>query len=199
MSMVIRSRALRLVILISTLLVAIIITVQLVWLQKVYFFEAKQFNINISKSIRGLYEDMPLTQETISVGKLIENPSNDAYLIKVDHAINMDTLLKNASNELVDFGIFTDCKIALFDDTLQRYVVEKYIDLPDAYHLSNNHDIPLFERNHAYVIMYFPHRSQYIIQQMFFWIVTSSTLLVVLICFGASVFYLYREKFLNEI
>jgi len=199
MSMVIRSKALRLVILISTLLVALIITVQLVWLQKVYFFEAKQFNINISKSIRGLYEDMPLTQEPIGVEKLIENPSNDAYLIRVDHAINMDTLLKNLSNELVDFGIFTDCKVALFDNTTQQYIVEKYIDLPDAYHLSVNHDIPVFERNYPYVIMYFPHRSQYIIQQMFFWIVTSSTLLIVLICFGASVFYLYRQKFLNEI
>jgi two-component system phosphate regulon sensor histidine kinase PhoR len=199
MSMVIRSKALRLVILISTLLVALIITVQLVWLQKVYFFEAKQFNINISKSIRGLYEDMPLTKEPVGVEKLIENPSNDAYLIKVDHAINMDTLLKNLSNELVDFGIFTDCKIALFDNTTQQYISEKYIDLPDAYHLSVNHDIPVFERKYPYVIMYFPHRSQYIIQQMFFWIVTSSTLLIVLICFGASVFYLYRQKFLNEI
>jgi two-component system phosphate regulon sensor histidine kinase PhoR len=197
--MVIRSKALRLVILISTLLVALIITVQLVWLQKVYFFEAKQFNINISKSIRGLYEDMPLTSEPVGVEKLIENPSNDAYLIKVDHAVNMDTLLKNLSNELVDFGIFTDCKIALFDNNTQKYVIEKYIDLPDAYHLSSNHDIPVFERNYPYVIMYFPHRSQYIIQQMFFWIVTSSTLLIVLICFGASVFYLYRQKFLNEI
>jgi two-component system phosphate regulon sensor histidine kinase PhoR len=111
----------------------------------------------------------------------------------------MDTLLKNLSNELVDFGIFTDCKIALFDNNTQKYVIEKYIDLPDAYHLSSNHDIPVFERNYPYVIMYFPHRSQYIIQQMFFWIVTSSTLLIVLICFGASVFYLYRQKFLNEI
>src|ERR1700677_4770802 len=109
MSMVIRSKALRLFILISTLLVAIIITVQLVWLQKVYFFGAKQFNINISKSIRWLYEDMPLMQGPISVEKLIENPSNDAYLIRVDHTINMDTLVKNLSSEMVDFGIFTDC------------------------------------------------------------------------------------------
>jgi two-component system phosphate regulon sensor histidine kinase PhoR len=199
MSMVIRSKALRLVILISTLLVAIIITVQLVWLQKVYFFEAKQFNINISKSIKGLYEDMPLMQGPISVEKLIENPSNDAYLIRVDHTINMDTLVKNLSNEMVDFGIFTDCKIAFFDTYEQKYSVEKHIDLPDAYHLSNNHDIPVFERNYPYVIMYFPHRGEYIIRQMFFWIVTSSTLLIVLICFGASIFYLYRQKFLNEI
>jgi two-component system phosphate regulon sensor histidine kinase PhoR len=199
MSVIIRSKALRLVILISTLLVAIIITVQLVWLQKVYFFEAKQFNINISKSIKGLYEDMPLTKEPISVEKLIENPSNDIYLIKVDHTINMDTLVKNLSNELVDFGIFTVCKIAFFDSYAQKYSIEKHIDLPDAYHLSSNHDIPVFERNYPYVIMYFPHRGEYIIRQMFFWIVTSSTLLLVLICFGASIFYLYRQKFLNEI
>jgi two-component system phosphate regulon sensor histidine kinase PhoR len=197
--MVIRSKALRLVILISTLLVAVIITVQLVWLQKVYFFEAKQFNINISKSIRGLYEDMPLIKGSPTVEKLIENPTNDAYLIKVDRPVNMDTLVKNLSSELVDFGIFTDCKIAFYSNEEQGYINERYIDLPDAYHLSGTTDIPSFDRNYPFVIVYFPHRAQYIIQQMLFWIVTSSTLLVVLIGFGASVFYLYRQKFLNEL
>jgi two-component system phosphate regulon sensor histidine kinase PhoR len=197
--MVIRSKALRLVILISTLLVAVIITVQLVWLQKVYFFEAKQFNINISKSIRGLYEDMSLIKGSPTVEKLIENPTNDAYLIKVDRPVNMDTLVKNLGSELVDFGIFTDCKIAFYSNEEQNYINERYIDLPDAYHLSGTTDIPSFQRNYPFVIVYFPHRAQYIIQQMLFWIVTSSTLLIVLIGFGASIFYLYRQKFLNEL
>ena len=61
--MVIRSKTLRLVILTSTVLVTIIIGIQLFWLQKVYLYEEKQFNINVSKSIKSLYDDMELVSD----------------------------------------------------------------------------------------------------------------------------------------
>jgi len=61
--MVIRSKTLRLVILTSTVLITIIVAIQLVWLQKVYLYEEKQFNINVSKSIRSLYSDMELVND----------------------------------------------------------------------------------------------------------------------------------------
>ena len=61
--MVIRSKTLRLVILTSTVLVTIIIAIQLIWLQKVYLYEEKQFNINVSKSIKSLYDDMQLVSD----------------------------------------------------------------------------------------------------------------------------------------
>jgi two-component system phosphate regulon sensor histidine kinase PhoR len=198
--MVIRSKALRFGILISTILVAIIIAVQLFWLQKVYFFEEKQFSTNVSKSIKGLYEDMPLVEEhSYNIEKLIETPKNDVYLAKIDSLPNIDTLRVTIGNELADFGVFTDCKIALYDKDSDRYIAEKYIDLPDAYHAStDNSEIPYFKKDYSYVSLFFPHRGQYIIKEMFFWIVTTGILLLVLVGFGSSVFYLYRQNFLNE-
>lgn len=198
--MVIRSKALRFLLLMSTLVVAIIIAVQLFWLQKVYLFEEKQFSTNISKSIKGLYEDLNLVSvHTYSIEKLIETPNNDLYLAKIDSLPNIDTLRLTLSNELSDFGVFTDCKVSVYDKKYQAYIGEKYIDLPDMYHSSSdNSDMPVFKRSYSYIALFFPHRGQYIIKQMFFWIVSSGILLLALIGFSSSVFYLYRQKFLNE-
>ncbi|UAY51794.1 sensor histidine kinase [Ferruginibacter albus] len=196
--MVIRSKALRWGLLISALVVAIIIAVQLFWLQKVYLFEEKQFSTNVSKSIKGLYEDLNLMGEH-SIEKLIEISDNDFYLAKIDEAPPIDSIRNTLSYELADFGVFTDCNIAVYDAQTKKYSGERYIDLPDTYHSnSDNISIPVFKRNYSYLILFFPHRGQYILKEMYFWIISSGILLLVLIGFSGSIFYLYRQKFLNE-
>jgi two-component system phosphate regulon sensor histidine kinase PhoR len=198
--MTIRSKTLRLVLLISTLLVAIIIAVQLFWLEKVYRYEEKQFNINVSKSIRGLYDDMELVND-VSDNKqtIIENPSTDVYLFRVDCVPSLDTLWLSMKSEFTDFDVYTDCKMGVYHHSTHSYVLEKYIDLPDAYRsIDNNNVLPIFKRDYDYIVLFFPHRDQYILKQMIFWIVSSGILLLVLIGFGVSIFYLYRQKFLNE-
>ncbi|HNA16165.1 MAG TPA: hypothetical protein PK678_06605 [Ferruginibacter sp.] len=72
-------------ILVSTVLITIIIAIQLFWLQKVYRYEEKQFNINVSKSIRALYADMELVNDVKdNVQKVVENINPDLYLLKID-------------------------------------------------------------------------------------------------------------------
>jgi len=198
--MVIRSKTLRLVILTSTVLVTIIIAVQLFWLQKVYRYEEKQFNINVSKSIRGLYDDMELVNDVSdNVQKVVENPKPDLYLLRIDCSPHLDSLWLNLKAELTDFDVYTDCKAAIYSQEKNAFTEEEYIDLPDAYHAPKDKtSVPLLKRDYSYIALFFPHRGQYILKQMYFWIASGGLLLLVLIAFGASIFYLYKQKFLNE-
>lgn len=198
--MVIRSKTLRLVILTSTILVTIIIAVQLFWLQKVYRYEEKQFNINVSKSIRALYDDMELVNDVSdNAQKEINNPKPDLYLLKIDCTPYLDSLWLNLKAELTDFDVYTDCKAGVYMHEKNAFVFDKYIDLPDAYDSSKNSaPIPVLKKEYSYIALFFPHRDQYILKQMYFWIASGGLLLLVLIAFGASIFYLYRQKFLNE-
>ncbi len=198
--MVIRSKTLRLVILTSTVLITIIIAIQLIWLQKVYLYEEKQFNINVSKSIRGLYSDMQLVNDVSdNVQKKIDNPNPDTYIFKIDCSPNLDSLWLNLKAEFTDFDVYTDCRAGIYSTEQNKYVEEQYIDLPDAYHAaSKESNLPLIKKDYSYILLFFPHRGQYIIKQMIFWIASSGLLLLVLIGFGASIFYLYRQKFFNE-
>jgi len=198
--MVIRSKTLRLVILTSTLLITIIMAIQLVWLQKVYLYEGKQFNINVSKSIRSLYADMELVNDASdNVQKVIENINPDVYLLKIDCSPNLEQLWINLKSELTDFDVYTDCRAAVYDTAEKKYAAQQYIDLPDAYFPSTNEkEMQVYDRNYPYIALYFPHRGQYILKQIIFWMASSGFLLLVLIGFGFSVFYLYRQKFFNE-
>jgi two-component system phosphate regulon sensor histidine kinase PhoR len=198
--MVIRSKTLRLVILTSTVLVTIIIGIQLFWLQKVYLYEEKQFNINVSKSIKSLYDDMELVSDvTDNVQKVIENVSPDVYLLRIDCSPNLEQLWVNLKAELTDFDVYTDCRAAIYTKEENRYTAEQYINLPDSYFPSDKEkQLALYKRDYSYIALYFPHRGQYILKQMMFWIASSGLLLVVLIGLGFSIFYLYRQKFYYE-
>ncbi len=198
--MVIRSKTLRLVILTSTVLVTIIIAIQLFWLQKVYLYEEKQFNINVSKSIRSLYTDMELVNDASdNVQKIIENINPDVYLFKIDCSPNLEQLWINLKAELTDFDVYTDCRAAIYDPAEKKYTIEQYINLPDSYFPSDKEKIlPVYERDYSYIALYFPHRGGYILKQMLFWIASGGLLLLVLTGFGFSIFYLYRQKFYYE-
>ena len=196
-----RSSATRLLIFITTILIAVIIGMQLHWLNKTYSFENKEFNTAVLKSIRGLYEDINLSDETgFQFNNLIEHPSDNVFIFKVDDAPVKDSLMKALISEFDDFKVYTGCKVAVYDDSTKKYLYEQYIPNAASFHSDSiGIDAPLQKTNYAYVYLNFPNRNQYIISNMTSWIFTSVLLLVLLIGLGASIYYLYRQKFLNDI
>jgi two-component system, OmpR family, phosphate regulon sensor histidine kinase PhoR len=198
--MAVRSKTLRWLITLSTVIVAAIIAVQVYWLQRVYRLERKQFNTNVTKSIKNLFKNIDLTRDsTFTFDKNIELPVLTAFVVKVDRIPSIDSVSMLFSKELTDYNLLADCNISIYDATKKRYIASKFIDMPNSYNqASGNFSIPSFNREYAYICIYFPHRQLYIITQMMFWIISTGSLLLVLIGFGISVFYLYRQRFLNE-
>ena len=76
-----RSATTRLILVISSLLIAIIIAMQVFWLNKTYSFEKNEFNTSILKTIRGVYEDIPLLYNpNIPLDSLVERHSESNFL-----------------------------------------------------------------------------------------------------------------------
>jgi two-component system, OmpR family, phosphate regulon sensor histidine kinase PhoR len=196
-----RSSATRLFIFITTILIAVIIGLQIHWLSKTYSFEKNEFNTSVLKSIRGLYEDLNLSDETgFQFNNLIEHPSDNIFIFKVDDAPIKDSLVKALISEFDDFKVYTGCKVAVYDDSTKKYLYEEYIPNAASFHSDPVAiDAPLLKLKYAYVYLDFPNRNQYIISNMSSWIFTSVLLLVLLIGLGASMYYLYRQKFLNDV
>lgn len=63
---------------------------------------------------------------------------------------------------------------------------------------SNIIDLPLIKRDYSYIYLFFPNRNRYILGQMFWLILTSILLVLLLAGLGISLFYLYKQKFLVE-
>jgi two-component system, OmpR family, phosphate regulon sensor histidine kinase PhoR len=196
-----RSTTIKWMILIASILIAIILIVQLYWLNKVYSLEQKQFNSNVVRSIRGLLEDVDLADfPGTNLQQLIEHPSSNSFLVTIDSIPRKDTLAFYMRNELEDFQVGADCVIAVYDDRNDRYFFQSYLPTVASRHPEFS-DIPMptYQRNYTYLHLFFPHRQQYILQQLGLWLAGSLLLLLVLVGFAASLFYLYKQKTLNEI
>lgn len=199
--MAVKSKTLRWVIVLGSTVVAIIIAVQLFWLQKIYNYEQKLFNTNVLKSTKALYKGMPLIKDTVfKIEDFIENPQTDIYLARLDFLPDINKVTASLSEDFTDFDIFADCKIAVYDFNLGKYIAEEFIDIPNVVFKSKkNIKVPLIKRDYSYIGIYFPNRNLYILKQMYFWIISGIGLIIALIGSAISIFFLYRQRFLNEI
>ena len=195
-----RSSTLTRIVFFFTILIALIIVIQLFWLNKLYSYEQKQFTTNVVKVARGILEDMALlTNPEVQLQKLITNPEPNSFLIQVDTIPQQDSLLYYTNAEMEDFDLFTDCKLGVYDNAKARYLYEAYLPTAASHNPVNSlKPLTYYKRDYSFIHLFFPYRSKYILHEMTFWIVASVLLLLMLVALGASVFYLYRQKFLNE-
>ncbi len=177
---------------------ATIIVFQLVWLKKVYRLEEKEFNHNIVKTVRGLYEDLEINSyNSAHLNELIENTSPNLYLANIPLPIDKDSLISYLQYELEDNGVFTNCLLGVYSADSSRYI---YTQLMASAGVKNaaSFSLPDSKSSYDHIALYFPNRHQYILGEMNFWIISSVVLLIVLILLAGSLFYFYRQKFVNE-
>jgi two-component system phosphate regulon sensor histidine kinase PhoR len=196
-----RSSTLTRIVFFFTVLISLIIVIQLFWLNKLYSYEQKQFTTSVIKVARGILEDMELsTNPEVQLQKVITSPDRNSFLIQIDAIPQKDSLLHYANAEMEDFNLFTDCRLAVYDYTKSRYLYEAYVPAATSRNsLNSGEALRHYKRNYSFIHLFFPHRGEYVLHEMSLWIIASVVLLLMLIALGASVFYLYRQKFLNEI
>src|SRR6202012_310972 len=138
-----RSSTLKWIVLSATFLAAIVVTVQLYWLKKVYSFEQRQFNLNVVKSIRGLFEDLEMNDAPgTNLQQLIKTPDDNYYLFKADTIPDKDSLVFYIQDEFADFGVLTDCKLAAYSTTEKKYVYQEFIAAPASRYAGIKPPIP---------------------------------------------------------
>ncbi|MEO6404501.1 MAG: HAMP domain-containing sensor histidine kinase [Ferruginibacter sp.] len=199
--MAVKSKTLRWVIVMGSVIAAIIIAMQLFWLQKIYNYEQKIFNINVLKSTKALYRGMPLIKDSaFKIEDLVENPQPDIYLARIEFIPSIQRVAESLSEDFTDFDLYADCKIALYDRNRQQFIEQEFIDIPNVVFASKEKiSIPLIIKDYSYIALYFPNRNLYILKQMIFWIISGGILILALIATALSIFFLYRQRFLNEI
>jgi two-component system phosphate regulon sensor histidine kinase PhoR len=193
----IRSSMVRFGIFASALIIAIIVIFQLVWLKKVYQFEQKEFDISILKAIRGLYEDLNL-YNTSNLDELVERPDRHLYLARIKLPVNYDSLKSYLRFELEDFDIYTNCTVGIYETSSDKYTYSTTL-LSAGSQDKSNPAVPALKRNYDYIALYFPNRQKYILYEMNFWVVGTIILLLVLLVSAGSLYFLYRQKFFNEL
>lgn len=196
-----RSATLKWIMLAGAVVISLIIAIQLYWLNHRYKLEQKQFDTNVIKSVRGLFEDIRLSDVPAShLQKMItRQPTKDSYIIKIANLPHQDTLVNYLTHELMAFDILTECDVALYDFKESRYVFQQSITFSSDNNNADPSSLKMYPASYHYLLLHFPDRSQYILSQMDLWIFGSIILALVLIGLAVSLFYFYKQKFLIEI
>lgn len=195
-----RSATLRWIMVGCSVIIAFILIAQLYWLRHVYNLEQHQFNSSVLASVRGLFNDMDIEDETKQIKQVVEVADANTYIVKLASIPNPDSLLHYINNEFEDFNVWTDCNVTVFNKDKQAFAYQYYLPAATSRFPQIANTIqPVIKKEYSYLMLHFPHRSKYIIQEMFFWIVTAVLLLMILIGLSISLLYLYRQKFLNEL
>lgn len=136
------------------------------------------------------------------VKDIIDRTDENTFIVELGSIPPMDSLKNHLSNQFEYFGVWTFCKVAVYNK--EKSALAYGFDLDAA--TTNNTDpepavlkMPDIEPGHHYMVLYFPYRGKYIIQEMSFWIVTAILLLLLLVALSVALLYLYRQKFLNEL
>ena len=159
-----RSSTLKWIVLSATLLAAIVVTVQLYWLKKVYSFEQRQFNVNVVKSIRGVFEDLEMNDQAgVILKDLIDAPADNYFSFKADTIPPKDSLVFYIQDEFADFGVLTDCKLGAYSAAENKYVYEAYLQAPASRYIGvkgPSQELPVYTKNYDHILLYFPHRQE---------------------------------------
>lgn len=196
-----RSSTLKWIVLTGSLIIAMIIAVQLYWLNHIYNLEKKQFNTTVVKCVRGLFEDVQLAGSPTSHLKQVihQQPNNSTFITRIDRIPDTDSVLTYLTKELAGFEVLTACNVAIYDNDRKTYTYKHHLPSPTEIDRQLVETIPVFKADYHYLLLQFPERNRYILSQMDFWIVSSIILLLVLIALALSMFYFYKQKFLVEI
>jgi two-component system phosphate regulon sensor histidine kinase PhoR len=195
-----RSSTTRFLILSFTLLIVALIGIQLYWVNKTYSFEQHNFHTAVIKSIRGIYEDINMVSDPASrLDKLIEHPNPDTYLFRADALPIGDTLVNYMKYEFDDFNVYTECNIGIYQHKTDGFTYRNHVSFAGPGSATKLNELPIFKKDHDYICLYFPNRNLYVLSQMNEWIVTSVLIMLLLGGLSFSLYYFFRQKFLNEV
>ncbi len=188
-------------ILLFTFTIIILVISQVFLLKKVYNVRIKEFNSNVVKSIRGIYEEMDLIDtKSFQLQELIEQPDDNSFLFKINAIPVADSLVTEAAKILEEFSIFTPCYIAVYESN-KNSIVQNHFIPSAANELEGDgyFESPVVKKDYNYILLVFPNRKGFLFSSLQWWIISSTLLVLVLVALGITNFQLYRQKFLNEI
>jgi two-component system phosphate regulon sensor histidine kinase PhoR len=195
-----RASAFKWVIFSATLLLAALVAFQLFWLKRIYNTEQQLFTTNVMRSVRGLMEDLPLTGAPVRLQQVVQRPGRSTFLVSVDSIPPRDSLATYLAQELEDFDVLTDCQAGMYNKRKGRFDYALYLpSAGSAFASIADTTLPVLDRSRTHLLLYFPHHDKYLMHEMRFWITGTIFLLLLLIGLVISLFYLYRQKFLNEL
>lgn len=195
-------KTLRVFIILSVLSILGIIVVQTYWFKKAFNLEVQEFSQKVDESLVQVAQRLSAYNESGSPElQPVKQQNPNYFIVSVNDAINPSVLEAFIKQEFIKQRLNIDFEYAIYDCQENAMKYGNYICQTENCNpeKASNFPFPKLKDDNYYFGVYFPHKNQQLLNQMGIWIFSSVVLLIVVMFFAYSLFFILRQRKLSEI
>jgi two-component system phosphate regulon sensor histidine kinase PhoR len=197
-----KGKTLTYIILLATISVAGVLSIQFFFLRNSYNFSEKQFRESTTVALREVAWQILLANGSTALFDSItpvEIVSNSYYFVNTDVFIDYELLKDHIDEELKKHQIFTDFEFAIYNPSSGE-MEQKTLITAEGQERSSTYRFPGKENgNNYYFAVHFPDRAPYFHTRLSVWYLFTGLLLLVVVFFGYTLSVIIRQRQLSEI
>ena len=196
-----KGKTLKYIIILATISVAGVLSIQFIFLRNSYNYSEKQFRESATVALKEVaWQILLATGNTANFDSIapVEIVSNNYYIVNVDAVIDYDLLKFHLVQELKKHEIFSDFEFAIYDPATEQ-MEQKTLITNKLDEKPSNFDFPQSNKYNSYFAVHFTNRSPYFNSRLTVWYFFTGLLLIVVLFFGYTLSVIIRQRQLSEI
>jgi len=197
-----KGKTLKYIILLATISVAGVLSIQFFFLRNSYNYSEKQFRESTAVALKEVaWQLLTATGNTANFDSIapVEIVSNSYYIVNIDAIIDYDLLKFHLTEELKKHQIYTSFEFAIYNPSSgemeqKTYITEREEEKTSTFSFPQNEN-----ETSSYFAVHFPDRSPYFHSRLSVWYLFTGLLLVVVLFFGYTLSVIIRQRQLSEI
>lgn len=193
--------AIRILIIVGSLAIIGILTVQLYFVNHSYQQENKQLDQSIRIALQQVAEKLfDYHESELPYENIIHQYSSNYYIVNINNIVDVEILEYYLTKEFESRGLDLDFEYAIYDCATDKMVYGNYVNLTDKELEERETKVfPKWDEYLYYFGIYFPNKKQLVADNLGVWYFITIIMLVVVIFFAYAMFVILRQKRLSEI
>jgi len=197
-----KGKTFKYIILLATISIAGVLSIQFFFLKNSYNYSEKQFTESVTVALKEtVWQILMANGNTANFDSItpVEMLSNSYYIVNIDALIDYELLKFHLTEELKRHQVFTDFEFAIYNPSTGRMEQKTYITLTGTEKKSDYNFSHSDNLDSNYFAVHFPDRAPYFHTCLSIWYLFTGLLLIVVIFFGYTLSVIIRQRQLSEI
>jgi two-component system phosphate regulon sensor histidine kinase PhoR len=197
-----KSRTIRVIVVLAMLACAGIITTQVYWVRKAYALSEQRFNLNVNVALRNMasaiLRDQGLPPMRYSP---VEQVSPGCFTVQINAHVEKTVLEDQLAAALTAQNVVTDFQYGLSANNqsgAMEYAGDHHMPGSGESSVSQRY-LPSLKRENHYIAVCFPNRRSYLLSEMTIWAISSIVLLLVMGFLCYLLWVIFKQRRLSEV
>lgn len=198
-----KSRTIRVIVLLTMLACAGIVITQVYWVRKAYALNEQRFDLDVNVALRNVVSTI-LRDEGIQQARNspVEETSPGCFAVPINAWIDKKVLAEGLAAAFAEQNIVTDFQYGLSSNdrnSAMAYTGTYHMVRSGAVAPASGRKVPTLNRGDYSITVCFPNRKRYLFSQLTIWAVSSIVLLLVVGFLCYLLWVIFKQRRLSEV